>query len=261
LPAATFLTNQVTRGKTRSQAEAAFRARFAPEEVKDIDVGDSPGKGAKEPVVTIVEWADFECPFCGVAQPLLSQVVQRHPDTVRLVFKHYPLSMHQDAEGAARAAVAAGMQGKFWELHSLFFQNQEGLNEAGLEKLAKQAGLDVTQFNTDRKSEAVADRVATDRKQADGFGLKGTPTIYINGRSFDLEKFDLAEDLEAWIELEVTLRAGTPTPGTTNVKATTSPSTPSVGTGAAKINDAPKPANSAAAKGGMQVNAAGQKGG
>jgi protein-disulfide isomerase len=211
LPAATFLTNQVTRGKTRSQAESAFRARFAPDEVKDIEVGDSPGKGSSEPLVTIVEWADFECPFCGVAQPMLNQVVQRHADKVRLVFKHYPLSMHPNAEAASRAAVAAGMQGKFWELHGVFFQNQEALDEPSLERFAKQAGLDVGQFNADRKSEAVADRVAADRKQADSLGLKGTPTIYINGRAFDLEKFDLAEDLEAWIELEVALRSGSST--------------------------------------------------
>lgn len=227
LPAASFLTNQVTRGKTRSQAEAAFRARFAPDEVKDIELSDSPGKGSKEPVVTIVEWADFECPFCGVASPMLNQVVQRHSDKVRLVFKHYPLSIHQNAEGAARAAVAASMQGKFWEAHALFFQNQEGLDDASLERFAKQLGLDVAQFNTDRKSEAVADRVAADRKQADGFGLRGTPTIYINGRAFDLEKFDLQEDLEAWIELEVSMKSGVANSGAASAKpSTASASTP-----------------------------------
>jgi protein-disulfide isomerase len=208
LPAATFLTNQVTRGKTRSQAEAAFRARFAPDEVKEVETGDSPSKGAKDPLVTIVEWADFECPFCGVAQPMLSQVVQRHPEKVRLVYKHYPLTMHPNAESAARASVAAGIQGKFWEMQSLFFQNQDKLDDPSLERFAKQLGLDVAQFNTDRKSEAVADRVASDRKEGDSLGLKGTPSIYINGRSFDLEKFDLAEDLEAWVELEIAMRAG-----------------------------------------------------
>jgi protein-disulfide isomerase len=208
LPAANFLTHQVTRGKTRSQAEAAYRARFSPDEVKEIEPGDSPGKGAADPLVTIVEWADFECPFCAVASPVLSQAVARHSKHARLVFKHYPLGMHEHAEAAARAATAAGMQGKFWEYHSLLFQNQQALDEATLDKLAKQVGLDVAQFTTDRKSEAVADRVAADRKQADALGLKGTPTLYINGRAFDLEKFDLAEDLDAWIELEVALRSG-----------------------------------------------------
>lgn len=208
LPAANFLTHQVTRGKTRSQAEAAYRARFSPDEVKDIEAGDSPSKGATDALVTIVEWADFECPFCAVASPILNKAIARHQKHARLVFKHYPLSMHEHAEGAARAATAAGMQGKFWEFHALLFQNQQTLDEASLEKYAKQAGLDVAQFNTDRKSEAVADRVAQDRKQADGLGLKGTPTMYINGRHFDLEKFDLAEDLDAWIELEIQMRSG-----------------------------------------------------
>lgn len=230
LPAANFLTHQVTRGKTRSQAEAAYRARFSPDEIKEIEAGDSPSKGATDALVTIVEWADFECPFCAVASPILNKAIARHQKHARLVFKHYPLSMHEHAEGAARAATAAGMQGKFWEFHALLFQNQQTLDEASLEKYAKQVGLDVAQFNTDRKSEAVADRVAQDRKQADGLGLKGTPTMYINGRHFDLEKFDLAEDLDAWLELEIAMRAGSAPSSTVGKAAQSSGGTQISGT-------------------------------
>lgn len=208
LPAARFLAHQVTKGKTRSQAEEAFRARFSPDTVKEVEVGDSPSKGASEPLVTIVEWADFECPFCGRASPLLGTVVENHKQRVKLVFKHYPLSAHEHAEAAARAAVAAGMQGKFWEMHDIMFQNQNSLDEAGLERLAKDIGLDIAKFKTDLRSEAVADAVAADRKQGDKLGLTGTPMLFINGRYFDLEKFDLAEDLEAWLELEIELRSG-----------------------------------------------------
>jgi protein-disulfide isomerase len=208
LPAARFLAQQVTKGKTQSQAEAAFRARFSPEEVTEIEVGASPGKGAAGAPVTIVEWADFECPFCAMASPLLAEAQKRHAANVRVIFKHYPLSAHEHAEGAARAAVAAGLQGKFWEMHDRLFAGQAALDDNALVALAKDLDLDLEKFDTDRKSEAVADAVAADRKQADKLGLRGTPTIYINGRHFDLEKFDLTEDLDPWIELEVAARSG-----------------------------------------------------
>lgn len=217
LPAARFLSQQVTKGKTRSQAEAAYRARFSADEVKDVAVGDSPGKGASDPVVTVVEWADFECPFCGMASPLIGKAVSRHAEKVRLVFKHFPLSSHEHAEGAARAAVAAGRQGKFWEMHDLLFKNQGALDGPSLERLAKQLGLDLEQFKADSKSEAVADAVTADRKQAEQLSLRGTPSLFINGRHFDLEKFDLAEDLEAWIELEIELGSAGRSAGGANV--------------------------------------------
>jgi protein-disulfide isomerase len=206
LPAAKFLVERVRRGDTRAQAEAAYRARFSPDSVKSIELGDSPSKGAAKPVVTLVEWADFECPFCGVAAPLPKGVVEKYPDQVQLVFKHYPLSAHQHAENAARAAVAAQRQGKFWPVQQALFENQKkGLDETHILELAREAGLDMKEFENDIASEATADSVARDRKQADELGLEGTPMIYINGRHFSLEHFDLRQDLEPWIALEIEL--------------------------------------------------------
>jgi protein-disulfide isomerase len=210
LPAARFLAKQVTSGKTRSQAEGAFRTRFSADTVKNVNPGDSPSKGAADAAVTLVEWADFECPFCAMAYPLLDSVVERYPTQVRLVFKNFPLSMHEHGEPAARAVVAAGKQGKFWEMHHALFQNQKTLDEAGLAKIAKELRLDVKKFDEDRRSEAVADTVAKDRKEGESLGLQGTPAIFINGRAFDLEQFDLAEDLNDWIALEIELRTGKP---------------------------------------------------
>ncbi len=247
VPAAKFLSNQVTKGKTRSQAEAAYRARFSPDEVKEIDIGDSPSKGASDPVVTIVEWADFECPFCGMASPALGKIVKQYGDKVRIVFKNYPLSSHEHSEEAARAAVAAGMQGKFWQLHDLMFANQQQLDEKGIEGLAKQVGLDLVKFKADQKSEAVADSVAADRKQAEKLGLRGTPMIYINGRYFDLEKFDLAEDLEPWIQLEAELRTGRP--ATAKVAASSAPSGTSSAPVASAASDKPEQSEKPAPKG------------
>ncbi|MEY4550665.1 MAG: hypothetical protein RL685_6860 [Pseudomonadota bacterium] len=208
LPAAKFLVERVRRGDGRAPAEAAFRARFSPEAVKSIDLAGSPAKGATSPVVTVVEWADFECPFCGVAAPLLKAAVERYPNEVQLVFKNYPLGAHQHAEAAARAAVAASRQGKFWQLSQAMFESQKaGLEDATLLKLARDQGLDLKAFETDRASEATADTVSRDRKQADELGLQGTPMIYVNGRHFSLEVFDLRQDLQPWIELEIALNS------------------------------------------------------
>lgn len=208
LPAAKFLVERVRRGDGRSQAEGAFRARFSPETVKSIDLGGSPAKGATSPVVTVVEWADFECPFCGVAAPILKAAVERYPNDVQLVFKNYPLSAHEHSEAAARAGVAAARQGKFWQLSQAMFESQKaGLDDATLLKLARDQGLDLKAFDADRASEATADAVARDRKQADELGLQGTPMIYVNGRHFSLETFDLRQDLQPWIELEIALNS------------------------------------------------------
>lgn len=208
LPAAKFLVERVRRGDARAQAEAAFRARFSPEAVKSIDLSGSPAKGAASPVVTLVEWADFECPFCGVAAPVLAALVERYPNEVKVVFKNYPLSAHEHSEGAARAGMAAFRQGKFWQLNQAMFESQKaGLDDSTLLKLARAQGLDMKAFETDRSSEATADAVARDRKQADELGLEGTPMIYINGRHFSLDHFDLRQDLQPWIDLEIALNS------------------------------------------------------
>jgi protein-disulfide isomerase len=209
LPSAKFLVERVRRGDARSQVEEAYRTRFSPESVKTIDVEGSPAKGAEKPVVTLVEWADFECPFCAVAAPVLKQTVDRYPDQVRLVFKNYPLSAHQHAENAARAAVAAERQGKFWPLSQALFESQKtGLDEPSILELARKLGLDMKSFEADLAKESTADSVARDRKQADELGLQGTPMIYINGRHFSLEHFDLRQDLLPWIELEIAMSGG-----------------------------------------------------
>jgi hypothetical protein len=235
VPAARFLVEQVTRGRTPSVSESAFRARFMPDEIREIELGSSPSKGASadDALVTIVEWADFECPFCGMASPQLGKAIKANQATTRLVFKHYPLPAHEHAEHAARAAVAAGMQGKFWEMHDALFKNQSALDDKGLEALAHSIGLDIDKFNADRKTEAVADVVAADRKQADKLGLNGTPMIYINGRHFDLEKFDIAEDLDAWIKLEVNLRSGRPSGSGSGASALAKSDAPGPGAGGA----------------------------
>jgi protein-disulfide isomerase len=200
--------------------------------------------------VTVVEWADFECPFCGVAAPLLKDLVGRYPNEVQLVFKNYPLSVHEHSEQAARAAVAAFHQGKFWQLNQAMFESQKsGLDDTTLVKLAREQGLDMKLFETDRASEATADAVARDRKQADELGLEGTPMIYINGRRFS-DQFDLRQDLQPWIELEIALNSsgGKLPQGAAGAAAKPAPAGAPNGAagGVAGNTPAPKPARSPA---------------
>jgi protein-disulfide isomerase len=195
---------QVRRGRTRTQVEAAYRARFAPDQVKNLDVSGAASKGPDGAPILIVEFADFECPACAAARPVVEDVFEHHPGQIRLVFKHFPLGMHPNAEKAARASVAAQKQDKFWELYGLMFENQTALSPENVEKLAEKAGLDLARFRQDRDSEAVADTVARDRKQGEALDLDSTPTLFINGRKFPATT-DFKQDLDDWIALELSM--------------------------------------------------------
>ncbi len=199
-PAADYLVGQVREGKTRAQVDAAYKERFSPQAVMSIDLSGSPAKGPDSAAITIVEWADFECPACRAASFALDEVVKSNKD-VRLVFKNFPLDMHEHAEAAARAAVAADRQGKFWEMHAALFGSQVPLTEATLAKIAEEIGLDLAKFKKDIRSEDIADRVAKDKVQADEVKLRATPTIFINGRLFNYGT-DLKSGLMEWIALE-----------------------------------------------------------
>jgi protein-disulfide isomerase len=204
VPAAKFLLDQVQKGRTRTQTEAAYRARFAPDQVKPIELMGSPSKGPTDAPVTVVEFADFECPACRAAAPVVDKVLAKHQNDTRLVFKNFPLEIHQNAETAARAAVAADRQGKFWDMHHALFTSEAPLTRGTLDSLAKKLGLDMAQFNKDLESEATADVVARDRKQGEAVHLHATPTIFINGREFNYAD-DLGTELDAWINLELEL--------------------------------------------------------
>jgi protein-disulfide isomerase len=204
LPAARFLAEQSRRGQVRTQVEATYKARFAPEAVRKLDLEGSPSKGPANAKVVIAEWADFECPACAGARVRVDDLMKQYPNDVRLVFKHFPLSSHQNAEKAARASVAAQRQGKFWEMHGSLFDNQQRLDADAVQGLAKGIGLDMKRFLADWESEATADTVARDRKQGESLALKSTPSIFINGRLFPPGS-DMEEDLRSWISLEIEL--------------------------------------------------------
>ncbi len=144
---------------------------------KDAVKGDS-GKA----IVTIVEFSDFQCPFCSRAAATVAGLEKEYGDKVRLVFKHTPLPFHDNAKPASMAAVAAGKQGKFWEFHDKCFANQGTLTDDNLQAWAKEIGLNVDKFNADRKSDAVAKQIEDDMAMGQSVSIRGTPGFMINGR-------------------------------------------------------------------------------
>jgi protein-disulfide isomerase len=141
-------------------------------------------KGVETAPVTIVEYSDFQCPFCGRVVPSLDKLFKAYPDKIRIIFKQYPLSFHANARPAAKAALAAGRQGKFWEMHDLLFANQTALSDANYLAWAKQLNLDLDQFKKDLSDPALETQIAADEKEARGFGISGTPSFVINGTKY-----------------------------------------------------------------------------
>jgi protein-disulfide isomerase len=198
LPAAQAIARAVREGMAREQVEDLYKQRYDPGTTENIPVDGSPSRGPETAPVVLVEFADFECPFCQKVAPELDAIWEKRKDKVRFVYKFMPLSMHVHGEPAARAAIAAELQGKFWPMHHLLFANGQHLEPADLEGYAKAAGLDVDRFRADLNSAAVNARLAADRKLADDLGVKGTPTVFIDGREYD-PKVDMSE----WLDQEI----------------------------------------------------------
>lgn len=204
LPAARLLAEKVRQGVDAAGARELYGLRFGPD-VKQVDVADSPSRGPADAPVTIVVWSDFECPHCRHAMPYLDRALEKHAPRVRLVHKMYPLSQHTYARGAARAAIAAQQQGKYWEMERVLFAHQSAQTDADLDRYASDMGLDMKRFHADLASPKVAKILDRDHEDAARFGLASTPFILINGREFRGEFFKLDPDLDAWIELEIRL--------------------------------------------------------
>ncbi len=154
-----------------------------PPAVRNIPVpANSPWKGANPAKVTIVEWSDFQCPFCGRVVPTVKQILDTYPNDVKIVFRNQPLPFHANAKPAAEAAMAANAQGKFWQMHDKLFSNQQALDRASMEKYAEEIGLNVGQFKADLDSGKFRAQIEADSAAGNEAGANGTPTFYINGR-------------------------------------------------------------------------------
>ena len=154
-----------------------------PNKVYDIPLANSPVRGPKTAKVTIVEFSDFQCPFCSQSKPLVDEVLKAYPKDVNFVYKQFPLtSIHPFALGASKAAVAAGKQGKFWEMHDILFANNRELGDDKLKEYAKQIGLDVPRWDKDRNSPEVQAEIDADGKAATAAEVRGTPSFFVGGK-------------------------------------------------------------------------------
>ena len=156
-------------------------------------IGSSPTTGAKAGKVLLVEFSDFQCPYCSKAHAILQPFMAKHRDVVTLVYKHFPLvSIHAEAMPAAKAAWAAGQQGKFWEYHDALFTHQDQLGEAFYQTTAKTLSLDLKRFERDRTIAEAA--IQQDMELGKKLGLSGTPFFVMNGET--LTGLSSADDLE-----------------------------------------------------------------
>lgn len=170
-------------------------------------------KGAKEPKVMVVEFSDFQCPFCKRAVPILEQMEKQYGNDVAIVFKHQPLPFHDKAMGAAMAVQAATRQKKGWAMHDKCFENNTALTRDDLDKYAKDIGLDMTKFKKDMDDPVLKQQVEADAKIANAVGASGTPTFFVNGRILvGAQPFEKFEELikEEIKQADALIAAGTP---------------------------------------------------
>jgi protein-disulfide isomerase len=143
-------------------------------------------QGSSGAAVTLLEYGDYECPYCGAAYPIVKQVQEQLGDRLRFVFRNFPITTaHPHAEQAAEAAEAAAADGKFWPMHDLLYENQQRLEDDDLAGYADELGLDVARFKRELAEHAHAQRVRDDFMSGVRSGVNGTPTFYINGVRYE----------------------------------------------------------------------------
>jgi len=162
--------------------DTAARERLDPNRRYQVNTKGSPVRGDPDAKVAVIEFSDFQCPFCGRAVPTLDQIQKTYGDKVRIVFKHLPLQMHSKAPAAHAAAEAAHRQGKFWEMHDKIFANQAQMSPEKYREYAKELGLDLARFDRDVADAGLKQRIDGDAAEAQRLGVTGTPAFFVNGR-------------------------------------------------------------------------------
>ncbi len=150
----------------------------------NVEAGNGPFAGGEKAKVTVVEFSDFQCPFCARAAETVGELKKKYGDKVKIVFRQFPLPMHKDAKGAAEASMCVNEQGtsKFWKFHDLAFKNQDKLDGENLTKLAKEAGADEKKFKECVDGKKFAGAVQGDLTYGEKIGVKSTPTFFVNGQ-------------------------------------------------------------------------------
>jgi protein-disulfide isomerase len=154
-------------------------------------------QGSADAPATLVQYGDYECPYCGEAYPIVKEVQRRMGDRLRFAFRNFPISTsHPHAEHAAEAAEAAAAQGRFWEMHDLLYERQQDLADGDLHAYAEELGLDVRRFDDELAAHVYAPRIHDDFMSGVRSGVNGTPTFYVNGVRHD-DSYELDVLLDA----------------------------------------------------------------
>lgn len=185
-PILSYLTQQRMEGVREQyldtlRAKTAVRVMLEPPRQK-IATDKSPSRGPADAPIEMVEFSDFQCPFCFRANPTVQQVLATYGDRIRFVYRNYPLPNHPNARPAAEAGACAAEQGKFWQYHDKLFANQSRLDDAGLKQDAAELGLDTAKFNACVDSHKYSAQVDNDVRAGQDAGVDGTPAFFVNGR-------------------------------------------------------------------------------
>jgi predicted DsbA family dithiol-disulfide isomerase len=183
------------------RAESKVEVLLPPVLLPKVEVAaEGQSKGPANAPVTIVEFSDYQCPFCSRAEETVKEVMEKYKGKVRLFYRDYPLPFHPQAEKASEAALCAQEQGKYWEMHEKLFASQQALGVPQLKEHAKGLGLDAAKFDKCLDSGEKAKLVETSRKAGEDLGVNGTPHFFINGRPLSgaqpFEKFKELIDIE-----------------------------------------------------------------
>ena len=155
------------------------------ETFKQLVTADDPSKGDPEAKVIVVEFGDFQCPFCKQAEPILRQVLDKYGEKIYFIYRDYPItSTHPEALAAAEAANCAAAQGQFWEYKEQLFARQDELSSATYRSIAEALGLDMPPFNVCLNTHATRAEIMADAEDGANLGVRGTPTFFINGQMF-----------------------------------------------------------------------------
>ncbi|KPJ58276.1 MAG: hypothetical protein AMJ42_03585 [Deltaproteobacteria bacterium DG_8] len=166
----------------KDEREVRKRREEDPNKIYSVPIGDAPIKGSKDAPITVVMFTEFQCPFSKRGKSTLEQLMKAYPNQIKLVFKHFPLGFHKNAMIAAEAAMAAGAQGKFWEMYDKNFDNQSKLSIDNLKIYAQELNLNMNKFNDDLESHRFKKIIDADMQKGKELGVRGTPTFFINGK-------------------------------------------------------------------------------
>jgi protein-disulfide isomerase len=162
---------------------AKYKASITLEPLREEVAASGPVRGAENAPITIVEFSDFQCPYCGQFEPELKKLLETYPTQVRLIYRNMPIpNLHPEAQKAAEAAICADKQGKFWEMHDTLFSEQNTLDVVALKEKAKRLGLDAARFDVCLDKGEAVPALNMDLREAQRLGLEATPVSFINGR-------------------------------------------------------------------------------